>query len=212
MNRIWRSQWTSRAVFLLSLVPLLLLAWRWHQRALGINAIEYVARYTGSWALRFLLLSLAITPLRLIPGLAPLMKFRRMLGLFAFFYACLHALHYFAIDIQWNWQILAEDLTLRRFFIAGAVALALMVPLAATSSDAAVRWLGGARWRLLHRLAYVSAIAAVVHYIWQFKVATPTPILYASILALLLLVRLVAAAWKRVNAVRAGSRRNSPQR
>jgi sulfoxide reductase heme-binding subunit YedZ len=207
MNRMWRSRWTSRAVFVLSLIPFLLLAWRWYHRALGINALEYVARYTGSWALRFLLLSLAITPLRLIPGLAPLMKFRRMLGLFAFFYACVHALHYFAIDIQWNTQILVEDLTIRRFFIAGAVALTLMVPLAATSFDAAVRWMGGARWRLLHRLAYISAIAAVVHYIWQFKVATPTPILYASILAVLLLVRLVTAAWKRFNAARAESRR-----
>lgn len=198
MNKIWRSPWTSRVVFVLCLIPFALLAWRWHHRQLGINALEYVARYTGSWALRFLLLSLAITPLRLIPGLGPLMKFRRMLGLFAFFYATIHALHYFAIDIQWNQQILIEDLTIRRFFIAGMTSLLLMLPLALTSFDASIRWMGGIRWRRLHRLAYVSAIAAVTHFVWQFKVATPTPILYASILAALLLVRVVVAVAKRV--------------
>ncbi|MBL8234354.1 MAG: sulfoxide reductase heme-binding subunit YedZ [Bryobacterales bacterium] len=197
MNRIWRSPWTSRAVFVLSMIPLALLAWRWYHRALGINALEYVARYTGSWALRFLLLSLAITPLRLIPGLAPLMKFRRMLGLFAFLYASVHALHYFAIDIQWNRQILIEDLTFRRFFIAGMLSLTLMVPLALTSFDAAVRWMGGARWRMLHRLVYISGIAACVHYLWQGKAATQTPLIYAAILAVLLLTRVVVAIRKR---------------
>ncbi|MCS7023503.1 MAG: sulfoxide reductase heme-binding subunit YedZ [Bryobacteraceae bacterium] len=193
MNRFWRSKWTFRLLWLASASPFAWLVWRWYWRDLGVNPLEYVARYTGSWALRFLLLTLAITPLRLIPGLSPLIKFRRMLGLFAFFYASLHAWHYFAIDIQWNREILIEDLTIRRFFIAGMISLLLMVPLALTSFDRAIRWMGGERWRKLHRLVYASAIAACAHYLWQGKAATPTPRLYAALTAALLLTRLVVS-------------------
>ncbi len=188
-NRLWNHRSTKPVVFALCLVPLAILAYRWNTNQLGINRIETVARYTGNWTLRFLLLSLCITPLRRLPGQSGLIKFRRMIGLFAFFYACLHALHYYQIDIQWNKEILVEDLTTRRFFIAGMTALALMVPLAATSTSAAIRWMGGKKWQLLHRLAYVSAIAGVVHFFWQGKAALYTPIYYGLFLAVLLLYR-----------------------
>ena len=194
---IWSSPWLTRLVFVLCLLPLAWLAWRWWHNDLGINRIEFVARYTGRWTLRILLATLAITPLRRIPGLNPLIRFRRMIGLFACFYGTLHALHYFGIDVQWNLQTIKEDLTYRRFFIAGAIALGLMIPLAATSFDRAIRWMGGKRWQLLHRLVYVSAIAAIVHYWWQGKVGTQTPQLYAAILVALLGIRVVLAMRKR---------------
>ncbi len=190
-QNILTSPWLPRLLFVVGLLPLAWLAWRWWHNDLGINRIEFVARYTGRWTLRILLASLGITPLRRIPGLFPLLRLRRMLGLFAFFYGSLHALHYFGIDVQWNLRTITEDLTFRRFFIAGGIALGLMIPLAATSFNRAVRWMGGARWQLLHRLVYISAIAAVVHYWWQGKVGTQTPQIYAAILALLLAIRFV---------------------
>lgn len=192
VNRIWNSRWTPPVVLFLCLLPLGWLAWRWHTNDLGINRLETVARYTGNWTLRFLLLSLCVTPLRRLPGMSGFARYRRMFGLTAFLYACLHALHYYAIDVQWNWEIIAEDLTLRRFFVAGMVSLALMAPLAMTSFNAAIRRLGGKKWQLLHRLAYVSAVAGVVHFFWQGKAALWTPIYYGVFLAVLLLYR---AGW-----------------
>jgi len=194
MTAFWKSPWLPRVVFLLCLAPALWLVWLWHNNRLGINQLELVARYSGSWTLRMLLISLAITPLRRLPGLSPLVRFRRMTGLFAFFYGTLHALHYFGLDVQWDMNIIKEDLTFRRFFIAGMVSLLLMLPLALTSFDAAIRKLGGKRWRLLHRLAYLAGIAGVVHFLWQGKSIDPRPVQYALILALLLLTRVVYAA------------------
>lgn len=189
MNRIWNSRLAKPIVFLLCLLPLANLAWRWLDNDLGINRLETVARYSGNWTLRLLLLSLCITPLRRFPGQSGLIRFRRMIGLFAFTYASLHALHYFGLDVQWNMEIIWEDLTTRRFFIAGILAWALMVPLALTSFNAAIRWIGGKRWQLLHRLAYFSAMAGVVHYFWQGKAALWPPIYYGFFLGCLLLYR-----------------------
>lgn len=197
MNRIWTSRYTKVIVFTLCLLPLADLLWRWQTNSLGINRIETVARYTGNWTLRFLLLSLCITPLRRLPGQSGLIRFRRMLGLFAFFYGTLHGLHYFAVDVQWNMEIIREDLTMRRFFIAGMISLGLMVPLAMTSFNASIRWLGGKRWRRLHRLSYVSAIAGVVHFFWQGKAALWTPIYYGIFLGVLLGYRVVYWWYKR---------------
>jgi sulfoxide reductase heme-binding subunit YedZ len=195
VNRFWNSSYAKPVVFLLCLVPLALLAWRWQANELGINRIETVARYTGNWTLRFLLLSLCVTPLKRLPSMSGFARFRRMLGLFAFFYGCLHALHYYGLDVQWNLDIIKEDLTTRRFFIAGMAGLGLMVPLALTSFNAATRWLGGKRWQLLHRLAYVCAMAGVVHFFWQGKAALWTPIYYGIFLGVLLLYR--AGYWAR---------------
>lgn len=188
---VWASPWLKAGVLLLCLAPLLVLAWLWWNERLGFNRVEYVARYTGIWTLRFLLLTLAITPLRRLPGLGNLIRFRRMFGLVTFFYACLHGLHYFALDVQWNWQVIQEDLTIRRFFIVGFAALVLMIPLAATSFNGAIRWMGGRRWQLLHRLVYVSAILGVIHYSLQGKSIVITPLVYGAILLFLLMARVV---------------------
>ncbi|MBV8819890.1 MAG: sulfoxide reductase heme-binding subunit YedZ [Acidobacteriaceae bacterium] len=188
---VWASPWLKALVLLLCLTPLFVLAWWWWNQQLGWNRVEYVARYTGIWTLRFLLLTLAITPLRRVPGLGNLIRFRRLLGLVTFFYATLHGLHYFAIDIQWNWPVLKEDLTIRRFFIAGFAAWLLMVPLAGTSFNAAIRWLGGRRWQWLHRLVYVSAALGVIHYLWQGKSIVITPVVYGAVLLFLLMTRVV---------------------
>lgn len=185
-------------VALLCATPMAWLLWKWAHNDLGINSIEYVARFTGRWALRFLLATLAISPLRRLPGLNSLIRIRRTLGLVAFSYGLFHGIHYFWRDAQWNWQIIAEDLTIRRFFIAGAVALLLMTPLAATSSNAAIRWMGGKRWQLLHRLVYLSAVSAIVHYVWQAKSINLTPLIYAAVLVVLLAIRVILAVKRRM--------------
>ena len=189
---MWKSPWPKRVVFAACLAPMVWLAYRWINNDLGINSIEFVARYTGRWTLRLLLATLAITPLRRIPGLSPLVLFRRMVGLFTFFYGTVHGVHYFARDAQWNWDVIVEDLTYRRFFIAGAVALLLMAPLAATSFDAAIRWMGGRKWQLLHRLIYLSALSAIIHYLWQGKSITLTPLIYLAVLIALMAARVVS--------------------
>ena len=178
-------------MFVLCLLPLLYLSWRWYRHDLTANRVEYVARFLGIWALRFLLGTLAITPLRRLPALGGLMKIRRMLGLFSFFYGLLHGMHYFVFDVQWSWPVIQDDLTSRRFFIAGMFALLLMFPLAATSFDRAIRWLGGRNWQRLHRLVYLAATSAVIHYAWQGKGITNRNLYYAAILLFLLLARVV---------------------
>lgn len=190
---MWKQPWLKPAVLVLCLLPLAILAWKWTHHQLGFNPIEYVARYLGRWTLRFLLITLAITPLRRIPGLSPLILFRRMLGLVTFLYAFLHGLHYYARDVQWNAQIIADDLTHRRFFIVGMAAFLLMVPLALTSFDRAIRWMGGKNWRRLHKLVYVSAVLGIVHFLWQAKSINLRPLEYAAVLAALLLARVVLA-------------------
>lgn len=191
MNRIWNHRLVKPAVFVLGLLPLLWLAWLWQSNQLGINRLETVSRYTGDWTLRFLIGGLCITPLRRLPGQSGLIRLRRMIGLFAFFYALLHAGHYYALDAQWNKEIIWEDITTRRFFIAGLIGLGLMVPLALTSSTFAIKRLGGKRWQALHRLVYLSAMAGVVHFYWQGKAALWEPIYWALGLAALLLYRVV---------------------
>ena len=189
MNRIWTHKWSKTVVFALCLAPLVWLGWRWQNNELGINRIETVARYTGDWTLRFLVGVLCITPLRRLPGQSSLIRFRRMLGLFTFFYGCLHAWHYFEVDAQWNKDILWEDLTTRKFFLAGLLGLVVMVPLAATSWAGAIRRLGGRRWQLVHRLVYVAAIAGVVHYYWQGKAALWEPVYWGVGVGVLLAYR-----------------------
>lgn len=173
-------------------MPLAWLAYRWQIHDLTANRREFVARYTGRWTLRLLLISLAITPARRIPGLNPLIGYRRMLGLFTFFYGVLHFLHYVVLDLQFDWSVLQEDLTSRRFFIAGAISLLLMVPLAITSTNGMIRRLGK-NWARLHKLVYISLIAACIHYIWQWKGIT-IPVLYYPAVALFLLLARVGLA------------------
>lgn len=188
-NTIWTSRWAKPVIFGLCLLPLVVLLYWWQTENLGLNRVETVARFTGDWTLRMLVLSLCITPLRRLPGQASLIRFRRMIGLFAFFYGLLHMLHYYAIDVQWDWQIIREDLATRRFFIAGMVSFALLTILAATSFNGAIRRMGGKNWQRLHRLTYIAAIAGVVHFYWQGKAAIWTPVYWCAAVAFLLLLR-----------------------
>jgi sulfoxide reductase heme-binding subunit YedZ len=184
---------TKPAVFLLALVPAAWLAWASFHDGLGANPVEMLELTTGIWAYRFLLLSLVITPLRRLTGWNRLVRFRRMLGLFAFAYAGAHLLIYVVIDQGLALQYIVADVAKRRFITAGMVAFLLMVPLAVTSTQGWIRRLGR-RWQSLHRLVYASAIAAALHFVWKVKVAVGEPVYYAVFLAILLALRLL---WRR---------------
>ena len=175
------------AVFAASLAPAASLVWRATHDMLGANPVETLTHATGDWTFNFLLLTLAITPLRTITGQHWLVRLRRMLGLFAFFYGLLHFLTFAGFDHAFDPGAIMHDVAKRPFVAAGFVAFVLMIPLAATSFNAAVRWLGGRRWQELHRSVYAIGIIACVHYFWLVKItAIQWPLLYAAILAALL--------------------------
>lgn len=178
-------------VFVAALGPLAYLVVKAFQNDLGANPVEFVTHVTGDTALSFLLCSLAITPLRKITGMPDLIRFRRMLGLYAFFYASLHLLTFLGLDHHFNWAEVLPDVYKRPFVTAGFTAWLLMVPLALTSTTWSIRKLGGKRWQWLHRLVYLSAIAGVVHYWWLVKKDITDPLIYAVILAVLLSFRIV---------------------
>ena len=180
-------------VFAAALTPLGWLVYGAASGGLGPNPIEAITHGTGDWTLRFLLLTLALTPLRVLTGWNALARFRRMLGLFAFFYGCLHLLTYVWLDKFFSWTDIAHDIPRRPFITAGFTAFVVLVPLAATSTAGMIRRLGGRNWKRLHRLIYLSAIAAVVHYWWLVKADVSRPLRYAVVLALLLAVRLFVA-------------------
>ncbi|MBX9635400.1 MAG: sulfoxide reductase heme-binding subunit YedZ [Magnetospirillum sp.] len=184
-------------VFAACLLPLVWLVWRGVYGDLGANPIETVNRFLGDWALRFLLIALAVTPLRKVTGWAQLARLRRMLGLFAFFYVCLHLSSYIGLDLFFDWQALAKDIVKRRYITLGMAGFILLVPLAVTSTDAMIRRLGGRRWRMLHKAAYAAGILGVVHYWMMVKADIRQPALYAAILAVLLGYRVAALAVER---------------
>lgn len=174
-------------VFTASLAPAASLVWRATHDMLGANPVETLTHATGDWTFNFLLLTLAITPLRAITGQHWLVRLRRMLGLFAFFYGLLHFLTFAGFDHAFDPGAIMHDVAKRPFVAAGFVAFVLMIPLAATSFNAAVRRLGGRRWQELHRSVYAIGIIACVHYFWLVKItAIQWPLLYAAILAALL--------------------------
>lgn len=177
-------------LFVLSLLPAAWLAFRLVQGDLGANPAETLQLDTGIWALRFLILTLAVTPIRRLTGWNRIIQFRRMLGLFAFFYACLHLVAYAVFDRYMDFSGVWEDVVRRPFITAGMVALLAMVPLAVTSTKGWIRRMGR-RWQTLHRLIYVSAIAAAVHYLWKVKIMSGSPVYHAAIIAALLLFRVV---------------------
>jgi methionine sulfoxide reductase heme-binding subunit len=181
------------AVFAASLGPLGVLVFGAFTGGLGANPIEAITHGTGDWTLRFLLLTLAVTPLRTLTRWNPLVRFRRMLGLFAFFYASLHLLTYVWLDKFFSWREIARDIPRRPFITMGFLAFVVLVPLAATSTAGMIRRMGGRAWRRLHRLVYLSAIAGVVHYWWLVKADVSRPRLYAMALAVLLGSRLFVA-------------------
>jgi len=193
VNAILTSKWTKVFVFILCLLPLGLLVWRAAHADLGANPIEFITHTTGDWTLRFLIFTLAITPLRKILHLPQLIRFRRMLGLFAFFYACLHFSTWIGLDKFFNWAEMWKDVQKRRFITVGFTGFVLMIPLALTSTAGWIRRLGGKRWQMLHRAIYLSAIAGVIHYYWLVKSDTRKPLRYAFIVGILLAWRL--GAW-----------------
>jgi sulfoxide reductase heme-binding subunit YedZ len=179
-------------IFLTCLVPLAVLAWRGFHRDLGANPIEKITHATGDWTMRFLLITLLITPLRRLTRQYWLIGLRRMFGLFAFFYGTLHLMTWLWLDKFFDVHEMLADIAKRRFITAGMTAFALMIPLALTSTKWAIRKLGGKRWQALHRLIYFSAAAGVIHYIWLVKADLKKPLQYGVILAVLMAYRLVA--------------------
>ncbi|MFQ5936105.1 MAG: sulfite oxidase heme-binding subunit YedZ [Acidiferrobacterales bacterium] len=190
-----QTQWVrwvvKPVVFLLSLVPLALLVWDAAIDNLGANPIETIRRYTGDWTLRLLLVTLAVTPLRRLTGWNAVLRLRRMLGLYTFFYACLHFISYVWLDQSFILELIIEDLFERPYIMAGYASFLLLIPLAATSTNGMVRRLGAKRWQLLHRLVYVIGVAGIVHFFWLVKSDISRPVIYGTVLAVLLCYRLI---------------------
>jgi len=178
-------------VFVLSLLPAAYLIFLGFTGALGVNPAETLQLETGVWALRFLILTLAVTPFRRLSGWNRVIQYRRMIGLFAFFYAFCHFLTYLVLDLSLAFDQLLADVVKRPFITAGMVAFASLIPLAMTSTTGWIRRLGR-RWRVLHRLVYISGVAAAVHYIWKVKLVMGPPVYYAVAVAVLLGFRI---AW-----------------
>ena len=178
-------------LWLLCLSPVSLLAWKATHDGLGADPLSVVTLTTGHWTLYLLLITLAISPLRQITGQNWLIRFRRPLGLFAFFYGCLHLMTYLWFDKFFDVHEIIKDIYKRPFITAGMTAWILMLPLALTSTAGSIRWLGGKRWQALHRLIYASAIAGVVHFWWLVKRDLTRPITMAGILIILLAFRIV---------------------
>jgi sulfoxide reductase heme-binding subunit YedZ len=179
-------------IFLACLAPLAALAWKAYSGNLGANPIEVITHATGDWTIRFLLITLSVTPLRKLTRQPWLIRFRRMFGLFAFFYGVLHFLTYIWLDKFFNFHEMLADIAKRRFITVGFAGFLLLIPLALTSTAGWIRRLGGKRWQMLHRLIYFSAIAGVIHYLWLVKADIRKPLQYAAILALLLGYRIFA--------------------
>jgi len=191
---VTRARWLKLAIFPLCLVPLGLLVWKAATANLGANPIEAITHSTGDWTLRFLLITLAITPLRKLTGQLWLIGLRRMIGLFAFFYGCLHFLTYIWLDQAFNVHSMAKDVYKRPFITLGFTAFVLLIPLAVTSTRKMIQRLGGRRWQWLHRLIYVSATVAIVHFTWAMKKDHHRPIEYGIVLGALLGYRVVVWA------------------
>jgi methionine sulfoxide reductase heme-binding subunit len=179
------------AVFIAAMLPAVWLVYGALTNQIGPNPIEYIIRYCGDWALRFLLIGLAVTPVRILTGWAGIGRVRRMLGLFAFFYVCLHITAYVGLDQFFNWPAIWADIVKRVYITIGMAAFVTLIPLAATSTNAMVKRLGAKRWRRLHRAVYVIAVAGIIHFIMMLKTGYQEPVAYAAILAALLAVRAV---------------------
>lgn len=176
-------------VALACLLPLMRLLGLVANGGLGANPIEFVTRSTGTWTLVGLMVTLSVTPLRRLTGRADLIRYRRMLGLFSFFYACLHFVAYIWLDQFFDLSAIIRDIVKRPFITVGFTAFLLLIPLAATSNRAMMRRLGR-RWQLLHRLIYLIALLGVIHYLWLVKQDITQPLIYGAVLALLLVMRL----------------------
>jgi sulfoxide reductase heme-binding subunit YedZ len=184
-----RIRWSKPVIFLICLLPFCLLLVRTVNNDLGANPVEMLTHDTGDWALRLLLLSLAVTPLRMLTGRSWLIRYRRMLGLFAFFYALLHFAIYLWIDQGFLWSEIVADILKRPYITIGFAAFLILVPLAITSTRGMVRRLGK-RWIILHRLVYAAALLAILHFVWLVKADYREPGFYLAIFLLLMLFRI----------------------
>jgi methionine sulfoxide reductase heme-binding subunit len=205
VHTLLSSKWTKVAAFLLCLVPLGALANRALHGHLGANPVEFVQHATGDWTLRFLIFTLAITPLRKLFKLPELIRFRRMLGLFAFFYVCLHFLTYIGPDQSFDLSGMWKDVAKRRYITVGFTGFLLLIPLALTSTAGWIRRLGGKRWQMLHRAIYAAAVCGVIHFYWLVKSDVRKPVFYGVLVALLLLWRLAGWIIKRGREAAAGA-------
>ena len=209
MRTILVSKWTKVAVFLICLIPFADLVWRINKSDLGANPVEFLQHATGDWTLRFLVFTLCVTPFRKLFKLPDLIRFRRMLGLFAFFYVSLHFLTYLGPDQSFNLAGMLKDVVKRPFITVGFAAFVLLIPLAITSSAGWVRRLGGKRWQAIHRSIYLCAILGVIHYYWLVKSDVREPLFYGFLVGILLFWRFTewltkrrAAALARTTAIR----------
>jgi methionine sulfoxide reductase heme-binding subunit len=186
VHTLLASKWTKAVLFLLCLGPLASIIWPFVRGYTIPNPLEFIQHGTGDWTLRFLVFTLTITPLRQLLRLPELIRFRRMLGLFAFFYACLHFTTYLVFDKFFDVHEIWKDVYKRPFITVGFLAFTLLIPLAITSTAGWIRRLGGRRWRILHRAIYISACCGVVHYYWLVKSAVIRPLFYAALVGMLL--------------------------
>ncbi len=199
-------------LFLLCLLPLgklMLEAFGIAGLSLGANPVEELIHRNGIWGLNFLLITLAITPLRKLTGRVWLLRLRRMFGLFTFFYICLHFLVYAGLDQRFNLRFIVEDVIERPYITLGMTALLLLIPLAITSTNGMMRRLGK-RWQKLHRLVYVIGILGVWHFFWQVKLDITEPLIYIAILVLLLGFRLVVV-WRQARKSRQSAATGKPE-
>jgi sulfoxide reductase heme-binding subunit YedZ len=180
------TRFAQLVIFVSSAVPLTLLGWDWYHHRLGANPTEFATRTTGVLTLLFLILSLAVTPFRKTLGLPWMIKFRRLLGLYAFFYGCVHLLTYVWFDKFFGFGPIGEDIVKRPFITVGMASFLMLVPLALTSTQKSIKRLGGKRWNILHRLAYVAAVGGVIHYYMLVKADTREPVLFGIAVAVLL--------------------------
>jgi methionine sulfoxide reductase heme-binding subunit len=180
------SKWTKAVLFLLCLGPLAAIIWPFVRGYTIPNPLEFIQHGTGDWTLRFLIITLTITPLRQLLHVPELIRFRRMFGLYAFFYACLHFSTYLLFDKVFDFHEIWKDVYKRPFVTVGFLAFTLLIPLAITSTAGWIRRLGGRGWRILHRAIYISAVCGVIHYYWLVKSAVLRPIFYGVLVTLLL--------------------------
>jgi sulfoxide reductase heme-binding subunit YedZ len=194
MLKTRRSRLVSKiCVWGLCLAPFLRLAWRIWRQDVTPNPVEFIEHFTGDWTIRFIVATLAITPLRKLLHVPELVRFRRLIGLFAFFYACLHFTTYIWLDQNLDLPGIVKDVAKRPYVTAGFTAFILLIPLAITSTTGWIRRLGGKGWQRLHRLIYITAILAVAHYYWLVKSDIRLPLLYGTLVALELTYRLVVS-------------------
>ncbi|MBI4427751.1 MAG: sulfoxide reductase heme-binding subunit YedZ [Ignavibacteriales bacterium] len=198
-------------VFLLCLLPISLLAYDFFTDNLSANPLDDITDTTGTWTLRFIVITLCVTPVRRLTKWAPAGKFRRLLGLYAFFYGSLHFMTYLYFDKFFEWEEILPDIPKRPFITVGFASLVLMIPLALTSTDRITKWMGGKKWNALHRLIYVTAIGGVIHYLWLVKADTSRPLTYGAIVAVLLGYRLWVYLAPKIASLRMKQKSVSPQ-